>query len=318
VLTAASLIAQACQDAKVPNYTTQGLLKLNLILDELCYTRDFGLARGVYYFNLNPTLITTIAGITNYGGPYPLPLDYLRMSGSSGEEGRQTGFFFVYNGVPYPLLPLDLGRGDMLVQQAGIQNLPYAYYTDVSPESTAQDRISGSTTAATTSGSPTVIVASASNILQGMSMAGLGIAAGSVINNIAGTTLTLSLNATGTFAAASVLFGTPANLFVYPGPSGAFPTTLRYQQLKPPIIDTTRVPWFTDQAYLLERLTAELMATSDDTRRDRMLANAERMLGKYEIFADDKTSRAQTVQLDRNRFGTSNWSRLSNTKTIGW
>src|SRR5215472_12087658 len=313
MLIGSQIVAQACADAHQPNATTVGQNKLQIILDECCYKHDFALARGVYNFFLNPATITTINGVTNFGGPYPLPLDYLRTSASSGSDGVQYSFFYYFNGVPYPLRPWDLGRLDMQVQQAGIQNLPYAFATDVSPESTAQDRLAGTTTAATTSGSPVITVATSANILNGMSVAGLGIAPGAVITNIAGPSLTLSLNCTGTFPAAPIMFGTPVNAYVYPGPSGSFPTVLRYQRLMPPLLDFTRIPWFPDQDFLLTRLTADMMATTDDTRWDAFQGRARMLIGEYETFADDKTNRAQTVLLDRNRFGR-NFQRLPNTK----
>jgi len=327
LLSANQIIQQAAQDTHAPGFVTQGLVKLQAILDELCLTEDFSVARGVYYFNLNPTLITTIAGFTNFGGPYPLPLDYLRTSGSSGEDGRQTGFFYVYNGVPYPLIPVDLGRGDMLVQQPGQQSLPYLFYTDMATETTAQDRIAGNGLVTTTLGSPTITVIDNVTYLKmmvGMGVSGLGIAAGSQIVAAPGfPTLTLSLPATGTFPGytSSCMFGTAPNAYVWPGPSGAFPTTLRYQRLMPPIQDQNRVPWFPDQMYLLTRLAAELMATTDDQRRDNFLANSDRLLGRYRNRADDKTNRAQVVQLDLQRFRQgrhSTWGNLSNTKTTGW
>ena len=59
------------------------------------------------------------------------------------------------------------------------------------------------------------------------------------------------------------------------------------------------------------------MATTNDERRQIMLANAERLLGKYETFDGDKTNRAQRVQLDRNAFGP-RFATLPNTKTVGW
>ncbi len=252
-------------------------------------------------------------------------MDYLRTSGSSGEDGRQTGFFYVYNGVPYPLTPTDLGRGDMLVQQPGQQNLPYLMYTDMATETTAQDRIAGTTTATVALSSPTITVASATGMLEGMGVAGLGIAAGSqiAVGGISGTTITLTLAATGTFAAlsSSIMFGTAPNAYVWPGPSGAFPATLRYQRVMPPIQDTSRVPWFPDQVYLMTRTSAELMRTTDDSRKDGFLADADRQLGRYRNRADDKTNRAQVVQLDRQVFNggrKSPWGRLKNTKTIGW
>jgi hypothetical protein len=353
VLTANQLAAQAAQDARIPNAQSQSQLKLQIILDELCLKHDFALARGVYYFALNPTLITTIGGITNFGGPYPLPLDYLRTSGSTGSEGVQYAFFYVYNGVPYPLRPWDLGRLDMQVQQPGIQNLPYAFATDISTETTAADRIAGTTTAKTTLGSAEIEVFSLANIKAGQAIAGNGIAPGSVITSaprdptapalssewgemVWGSgewaaavpppthqRITLSLPATATFpniqglGSAAIMFGVAPVAYVYPGPSGAFPTTLRYQRLMPPLVDLSRVPWFTDQNYLLQRLTAELMSTSDDTRRDGLLQQSRQILGDYQAFSDDKTNRAQTVLLDVNRFSRG-FHKLRNTKTIGW
>lgn len=328
MLTAAQIATQAASDAHQPGAVVVAQNKLQIILDELCLKGDYALARGDYDFSLNPGLITTVGGITNFGGPYPLPLDFLRTSGSSGSEGVQYAFFYVFLGVPYPLQPWDLGKLDMQVQQAGIQNLPYAYATDVSPESTAQDRLAGVTTAATTIANNVITVFSAANMIVGMAISGNGIAPGSMITNIASGTVTLSLNATQTFTgslssgtagagAASVMFGTPANCYVYPGPSGAFPSRLRYQRLMPPLQDFARIPWFPDQNYLLTRLTADMMATTDDTRREQFLGEAAAALGKYETFSDDKTNRAQTVILDRRRFGRA-FNKLNNTKTIGW
>lgn len=326
MLTTYQLIAQAAQDANVPGFLAQGLTKLNTILDEICLNHDFALSRGVYYFNLNPTLITTIAGFTNFGGPYPLPLDYLRTSGSSGSDGTQYSFFYVYNGVPYPLMPWDLGRMDMQVQTPGIQNLPYAFATDISPESTVNDRIAGTIKATTTAGSATITIDAYPNpsvpMANGMGVSGLGIAPGSVAVNVSGApTIVLSLAATGTFASLSsvIMYGTAPNAYVYPGPSGAFATSLRYQRLMPPILDAAspRIPWFTDQAYLLERLTAELMVTSDDERRTQLLGIAAGRMAQYDRMADDKTNRAQVVQFDRARFGRA-FERLPNTKTVGW
>jgi hypothetical protein len=229
--------------------------------------------------------------------------------------------------VPYPLIPVDLGRGDMLIQQPGQQNLPYLFYTDMATESTAQDRIAGNGLVTTTLGSTTITVSdnvTYLKMLAGMGISGLGIAAGSQILTAPGfPTITLSLAATGTFAgySSSVMFGTAPNAYVWPGPSGAFPTTLRYQRLMPPIQDTNRVPWFPDQMYLLTRLTAELMRTTDDTRKDTFVADADRMLGRYRNRADDKTNRSQVVQLDRQVFRGSKgsaWGNLRNTKTVGW
>jgi hypothetical protein len=325
MLNANQLITQATQDVQAPGFLVAGQNKLQIILDELCLKHSFSAARGVYYFTLNPGLITTVGGITNFGGPYPLPLDFLRTSETSGSEGVQYAFFYVFNGVPYPLQPWDLGRIDMQVQQPGIQNLPYAYATDLSPESTAADYIVGTTTAAMSQTSTVITCASVNYMITGQGLAGNGVPAGATITAITSSnqTVTMSAAATATFqsvtgaGAAAIMFGTQPNAYVYPGPSGAFPAILRYQRLMPPLLDFTRVPWFPDQAYLIDRLSADLSSSTTDPRRKEFLAQAEKKLGAYETFEGDKTNRAQTVILDRRRFGRA-FSKLNNTKTIGW
>ena len=324
MLTAGDLIAQAAQDSHAPLYLAQGLLKLNTILDELCFKHNFSGARADYDFTLAP-FTTTVGGITNFGGPYPLPLDYLRGSESHGTEGIQYAFWYVYMGVPYPLRPWDLGKLDMMVQQAGIQTFPYGYATDMAPGTTAADRIAGTTTASMVLGDLIINVAANNGMVAGQGIAGQGIAPGTLITSVTGTVIGVSLPAVGSFPSlsgarsASIWFGQSPKLYVYPGPANSFPARYRYQRLMPPIQDTGVVPWFVDQAYLLERLTAELMVTTDDTRRVEMLKISHQRLGQYEIFEGDKTNRAQTVILDNNRFGPgSNWGKLNNTKLIGW
>jgi hypothetical protein len=324
MLTAADLISQAAQDAKAPLFLNQGLLKLNTILDELCFKHSFSGARTDYDFTLAP-FTTTVAGITNFGGPYLLPLDYLRGSESHGTEGIQYAFWYVYMGVPYPLRPWDLGKLDMMVQQAGIQTFPYGYATDMATETTAADRFRGTTTASMNLGDRIINVGANTGMLIGQGVAGQGIAPGTLITSITGTVIGVSLPTVGSFpfpsgpGSASIRYGICPRLYVYPGPANSFPARYRYQRLMPPIQDTGVIPWFTDQGYLLERLTAELMVTTDDTRRKEMLMISRERLGHYEIFEGDKTNRAQTVLLDNNRFGPgSNWGKLNNTKLIGW
>jgi len=42
------------------------------------------------------------------------------------------------------------------------------------------------------------------------------------------------------------------------------------------------------------------------------------LLKRYLKLEGDRTSRAQTVKLDRRYFGSSDWSKLRNTKLVGW
>ena len=47
--------------------------------------------------------------------------------------------------------------------------------------------------------------------------------------------------------------------------------------------------------------------------------SAEFILGKYNTMSDDKTNRAQTVQMDASRYGNgSAGTKLRITKQIGW
>jgi hypothetical protein len=124
-LTAQQILTLARQDAKCPNFASQSGQLLNMVLADLCQTFDFEVARKTFYFNFNPSLVAAI-GASIYGsGPYALPADYLRAAGP-------RAIFWTNQGVPYHLIPIDLVEFDSAVQQAGIQNYPYWYATDVS------------------------------------------------------------------------------------------------------------------------------------------------------------------------------------------
>jgi len=112
----------------------------------------------------------------------------------------------------------------------------------------------------------------------------------------------------------------PANLLVWPPASGAYQAMVRYYRLMPDITTpetSAVVPWFRNTNYLRVQLAAELMGTTDDTRREEWLNRAEKILLNYLRMKDDNTDRAQTVKLDRRRFR-NNFSSLRSTKTIGW
>ncbi len=330
MLTANRIIARALEISKAGTidlagnpvgFTVQAQDHLNSILSDLCMNHDLALARGVYFFSFVPGQVTTVNGTQNFGGPYPFPLDYLRASGSSGSDGTQTGFFYIFNGVPYPMTPHDLGMGDMFVQIPGQQTLPTEYWTDISTEQTANDRIVLTTTATFASAANSITVATATGLVAGMGAAGNGIAPGTLISSSysSGTSIPLTLPPTGDFpsTAASVFFGIPPNAYIWPGPSGSFPATLRYQRRMPPITDFNRIPWFEGEGYLIEELAARLMETTGDSRASEFGGRSQGRLSSYLKLRDDTTNRAQTVVLDRNRFGPQ-YSKLRNTKSIGW
>ena len=237
------IIARALSKAKVPGYTAQAQIELNLILRELCQDQDLALARGLITGTFNPGLTETVNGVLIFGGPIVLPADYLRTSGSSGSEGATKSAWYVNQGVPYPMVPCDLAEFDMQVQQAGLNSLPWQWVTDMSQS--------------------------------------------------------------------------PPQAFVYPPPSGSFPYFVRYQKLMPDMTDFTQAPWFPGTSYLITRLSARMMQDSDDSRAETMMRDSEELLRPYLRNVDDKTNRAQTVQLDRRTFAGS-WRNLRTTKSIGW
>lgn len=110
---------------------------------------------------------------------------------------------------------------------------------------------------------------------------------------------------------------TTPSAYVYAPPSGAYPCTVRYYAQLADITDTSTVPWFPHQGYLRRKVAAMLMGIADDTREMAWIDQADKMLREYLILKDNKTDRAQTIKFDRRRFG-SNYSKLPNTKTIGW
>ena len=112
--------------------------------------------------------------------------------------------------------------------------------------------------------------------------------------------------------------------FIWPPPSGAFPTTLRYFCQMPDIATpetSTTVPWFPNQTYLITRVAGELMRATDDTRMSDYLGDgpegAGGILNRFLKMVDDKQDRAQRVQLDKMRFGRGT-SNLPLSKFIGW
>ena len=123
--TSAQIVTRAVAQAKAKGGTVAAGQYLNLVLQELCQTYDFDVARGTYVGNFNPNSTTT----TNYpnntpgSGPYPLPAQYLRC------DPNESMWFL--NGVPYPMVAVDLSEYDAKVQQAGMQSYPLIMATDL-------------------------------------------------------------------------------------------------------------------------------------------------------------------------------------------
>ena len=122
----------------------------------------------------------------------------------------------------------------------------------------------------------------------------------------------------------------PPQEFVWPAPSISVPVTVRYYRQMPDIVTpetSAVVPWFTYTQYLITRLTGEMMALADDVRAADFLTDDEKqnpqgagvLLRRYLNMKDDPEGRSKTVELDQRRFSCqAMWSKLPNTKSIGW
>src|SRR5260221_1426248 len=245
-LTSAQIIQQACLIAHCPSFgvipsgatDSPAGRAYNAILENLALDADLDLARGTFFFTMNPGLVSTDTQLQSGSGPYPLPLDFLRF-----EKGNNVYFI---NGVPYPMVPIELEQFDQQVQTNNNQGLPYWFVTDVSL--------------------------------------------------------------------------TPKALYLYPPPNAAHPARTRYRRQMPVIAnpETSDVsPWFPDSLYLYNRLAYEMMKVTDDERARAFHDENKELLSKYISLADDRSDRAQKVQLDRRTFGR-RFSSLRNTKNAGW
>jgi hypothetical protein len=119
---------------------------------------------------------------------------------------------------------------------------------------------------------------------------------------------------------------TPMELYVWVPAAGAYAATVRYNPQMADIVtpeSSTTVPWFPNTQYLINAVASELMGITNDQRRapgaefsDEAITG---QLAKYLKMKDDpETAGTKRVELDRRYFGNTQWSRLPNTKTIGW
>ncbi len=335
-LGSSTIISLAAQAAKGPGYLTQAGQAFNAVLSDLCETYDLAVARGVFNFNFNPANVSTFGS-----GPYPLPLDYLRTSGSSGSDGTGYSAFWTLLGVPYPMIPCDLADFDLQVQQAGLNSYPWLWATDMSQRTIVLNTYgdtagSGSFIPAEgggylpaegggflpAEGGPVGVISNLGSLdcLQvGMTVLGPGIPFLTTIVSIAAGVITLS-GPCATGPKVPLMFGYPAVGFAYPPPSGNYLVTIRYQRDMPAIVSPETsdcVPWFPNSRFLIKLTDAMLMDITDDSRAAQHYTHAKDILDHYLMMKDDDTNRAKTVQLDRRIFG-NRFSRLKNTKTIGW
>lgn len=119
---------------------------------------------------------------------------------------------------------------------------------------------------------------------------------------------------------------TPMELYVWVPAAGAYSATVRYN---PQLADITTpetsatIPWFPNTDFLIAATAAGVMHITDDTRVQSGGSHSpealDTALDKYLKMKDDPESAGtKRVTLDRRFFGGSMWSRLPNTKQIGW
>src|SRR5262249_36868430 len=120
--TAAQIVNLANQIAKTPGMAVLAGQKLNDILQELCMTYDFEVARATTTFTLN---VSNTPGTGLGLGPYLLPANYLRT-----QQGKQ---FYTVAFQPYELSRIEQWEYDLLTQQPGFNDFPRNFYVDMAP-----------------------------------------------------------------------------------------------------------------------------------------------------------------------------------------
>lgn len=279
-LSAYQIVQRSTEIAHCRGYIAQAEQFLNAILSDLCQTYDFALARGLFTFTFTSTSSSMIGG-QNIGasGPYKLPADYLRTSGSSGAEGAQKSTFWLLNGVPYPMVPCDLAEFDMQVQQAGISSYPWLWATDMAqipPVGYAYPPPSGD------------LAVTLRYQRQMPDVVWTGV---------------LLLDNHG-----NPIFDNNGNPIFTGAPGGLGTGVL------PPWFPNQRYLINQTAGMLMESVDDQRAALFLGGSEG---IGAEAILDKYLKMKDDDTNRAKTVQLDRRRFG-KQFPLLRNTKTIGW
>ena len=119
-LTANQLISLALAAAKAPGWIAQAQQALNVLLADLSDTQDLDLCRNIF---TTPLIVDNGAG--SGSGPYLLPLDYKR--------AEREGVRYVFQGVPFTLVSIDLVEYYQQVQQPGVSSQPQFFATDTSP-----------------------------------------------------------------------------------------------------------------------------------------------------------------------------------------
>lgn len=118
----------------------------------------------------------------------------------------------------------------------------------------------------------------------------------------------------------------PMELYVWVPAAGAYAATVRYNPQMPDITapeTSATVPWFPNTDLLIMATAGALMDITNDDRRQPQGSHSpaaiKGKLDEYLLMKDDpETAGTKRVTLDRRLFGNTQWSRLPNTKNIGW
>jgi hypothetical protein len=118
---------------------------------------------------------------------------------------------------------------------------------------------------------------------------------------------------------ATDMSASPPLMYFWPPPNQSLSVIVKYSRLPADITTpetSTSVPWFPVSLYLITRLAAELMAPTDDARRQNFLKEAASILDKYLMMDDDQTGFSRQVTKDARQFR--NTSGLKPTKQTGF
>lgn len=116
-MTCQQIVTLATQNAKVPGFTEQAGMHLNMILEDLALNYDFDLMK-------NEVFQIVTAGGTPALTPYDLPADYLR---NATDE-----LIYIVNGLPFTLYQKSLAMLKQFFTGPGISSYPQFFATDLS------------------------------------------------------------------------------------------------------------------------------------------------------------------------------------------
>ena len=98
---------------------------------------------------------------------------------------------------------------------------------------------------------------------------------------------------------------TPPQLLLYPPPSLGFTLNIRYMDNLVEIDDPVNsmvIPWFQDQALLINLVAESLMSISDDTRVEMLYRQNDDKFRRWIQMSNDKENRATVVKKDEATF----------------